>query len=102
MYVCDEAEVTCNQCGTAGVTGPGQWLTVPCRPATVGSIVKLVKPDSHLQLCEIEIFGVTAAGIHYHDTVAVIIVRTLRCSEFFPQKPPLINKTDKQKGCIIQ
>ena len=34
-------------------------------------------------------------------TVAVIIVTTLCFSEFFSQKPPLINRTDKQNRNII-
>ena len=69
MYVCDEAEVTCNQCGIAGATGPGQWVAVSCSQPIVGSIVKVVTPTTHLQLCEVEIYGVAAAtGIYYHDS----------------------------------
>ena len=57
VTVCDAAGSKCNDCGTALVTLPGQWATIFCRPNAVGSIVKVVTPNSYLQACEIEIFG---------------------------------------------
>ena len=57
VSVCDLAETSCHSCGTAAATGAGQWAEVTCAAGAVGSIVKVITPNSHFQACEVEVFG---------------------------------------------
>ena len=63
VFVCeDETETACKSCGTVGATGAGQWAVVVCSANAAGSLVKVITPNTHLQICEIEIVGAAKPG----------------------------------------
>ena len=58
VFVCeDETETACKTCGTVDATGPGQWAVVVCLANAEGSLVKIIAPNTHLQICEVEVVG---------------------------------------------
>ena len=62
VSVCDLAETSCTSCGVAAATGAGQWAELVCASGAVGSIVKIITPNSHFQTCEVEVFGESATS----------------------------------------
>ena len=57
MWVCDGEE--CTKCGDFAPVGNGQWGIMTCggKKGIEGSSIKVVSPNSYLQIARAEVYG---------------------------------------------
>ena len=59
VTICDDLELVCNICGVTEAVGVAEWAVVKCEDGAEGSVVRVVTPKSYLQICEIEVYGIS-------------------------------------------